>query len=98
MNNILSKTILIGDTEIEASVISLENARLIIAVAPKGFIMCGYLDLAVAEKLGDTAAVVSGVNSIQELLVKPVVKATSKAQQMGILPGISGEDALKKML
>lgn len=98
MKSIFSKVILINNTEIETFVIKLKHANLILAVAPKGFIMCGYLDLEVAEKLKDAAAVVSGVSSIEELLVKPVVKVTPQAQKLGILPGISGKDALAKMI
>ncbi len=67
-------------------------------MAPKGYVMCGYLDINTAEKLNDVACVVSGVKTVEELLSKPVVKLTSQAQKLGICLGAFGKDALTKML
>jgi uncharacterized protein YunC (DUF1805 family) len=45
-----------------------ELPPLLLIKGDKGFVMCGYLNLEVAERLGAAAAIVSGVN---ELGVKP---------------------------
>ncbi len=76
---------------------NLGKAPLIIAKTDKGYIMCGYLNIEVAEKLGDAAAIVSGVSSVEELLEKPVKAVTTKARSLGVKPGMTGREALEKM-
>jgi len=98
MDTFVHNTILIKDIEIDAYQINLPNANLILAVAPKGFVMCGYLDLATAKKLNDVACIVSGVTTIEELLSKPVLGLSPAAEKLGICCGISGQQALEKML
>ncbi|MCP4649390.1 MAG: YunC family protein [PVC group bacterium] len=95
--NVLDK-IVIDEVNINTFSIELPYAKLILAAAPKGFVMCGYLDISVAEKLNDVACVVSGVASVEELLAKPIVKLTPRAEQMGISLGISGREALEIMV
>ncbi len=68
---------------------------LLILRGRKGFIMCGYLDIRVAEKLGLIAARVVGVESIEEMLEKEIVEATEKARSVGIREGMKVRKALK---
>jgi len=75
--------------------VSLPNANLILLLGKKGFVMCGYLNLEAAEKLGDAAAIVTGVSTIEEALNADVKKVTSKARELGVREGMSGEEALK---
>jgi uncharacterized protein YunC (DUF1805 family) len=63
----------------------------------KGFIMCGYLNLEMAEKMNNVAAVVTGVKTIDDMLNKSVVSSTTNAQNLGIVPGISVLKALDKI-
>ncbi|HDJ84084.1 MAG TPA: DUF1805 domain-containing protein [Desulfurococcaceae archaeon] len=77
---------------------NLGNAPLILVKADKGYIMCGYLNIEIAEKLGDAAATVTGVSSIEELLEKNVKAVTSKAKNLGIEPGMKGREALEKLI
>lgn len=77
--------------------IQMPNAKLILAVAPKGYVICGYLNMETAEKLNDCAAVVTGVKTLDELLEKQVVKVSVSAQNAGIEPGMTGLEALAKM-
>jgi len=98
MNTPVRGELVINNTNIVTFLVELGPANLILAVAPRGFLMCGYLDISVAEKLQNTACVVSGVQTVDELLSKPVVKLTSRAQQLGITAGISGRAALEKMI
>ncbi len=77
---------------------NLGNAPLIIVKGDKGYVMCGYLNVEVAEKLGDAAAIVSGVSSVEELLEKPVKAVTSKAKEYGVKEGMKGLEALEKLV
>lgn len=76
---------------------NLGNAPLIIVKTDRGYLMCGYLNLEVAEKLGDVAAIVSGVNCVEDLLEKPIKAVTSRAKELGITPGMKGREALEKL-
>ncbi len=98
MKSFISGTMFVNNTLINTLVVELNNANIILAVAPRGFLMCGYLDISVAEKLKDAACVITGVKSAEELLNKPVVKLTSDAQRLGITLGMSGRQALEKMI
>jgi len=78
--------------------IDLPNAPpLIILRGDKGFIMCGYLDIEVAEKLNIIAARITGVKNIEETLDKTISEATSKAVEQGIKPGMKVRDVLKTL-
>jgi len=60
---------------------------LLLVIGKKGFVMCGYLNLDAAERLGTTAAVVSGVNSFDDVLNAQIKASTSKAKALGLEPG-----------
>jgi len=61
-----------------------DSPPLLLMVGEKGFIMCGYLNVEVAERLQVAAAMVSGVKSFQDVLEAEIKAATSKAREMGI--------------
>lgn len=75
--------------------IDLQNAPLLLLVARKGFVMCGYLDMDAAEKMNDCACVVSGVKTFEDVLNAKITAATQKAKKLGISEGTFGKDALK---
>ncbi|MFQ6053562.1 MAG: DUF1805 domain-containing protein [Candidatus Bathyarchaeia archaeon] len=60
----------------------------------KGFVMCGYLNIEAAERVGAAAAVVSGVNSFEDVLNAEIRAATSKARALGLEPGKVVRDVL----
>ena len=64
-----------------------ELPPLLLIVGEKGFVMCGYLNIDVAEKLGAAAAVVSGVSCFDDVLKAEIKAATSKAKALGLEPG-----------
>jgi uncharacterized protein YunC (DUF1805 family) len=70
---------------------------LLVIRGEKGFIMCGYLDINIADKLGLVAARVTGVKSIEEMLDKEIVDATSKALENNIRPGMKVGEVLKNL-
>jgi uncharacterized protein YunC (DUF1805 family) len=74
-----------------------ESPPLLMLIAEKGFVMCGFLNMEAAERLGVAAAMVSGVKSFDDVLNAQVKAATSKAKSYGVEVGIKGADAIKRM-
>jgi len=72
-----------------------DSPPMLLIVAEKGFVMCGFLNVDAAEKLGVAAAVVSGVKSFEDVLGAEVKGVTSKAKSLGIDVGMKGADALE---
>ena len=68
------------------------HPNMLVMVADKGYIMCGYLNQEAAEKFGDAACVVGG-SSFEELLANPVKAVTPEAARLGIEVGMTGEEA-----
>jgi uncharacterized protein YunC (DUF1805 family) len=74
-----------------------ESPPLLVIVAEKGFVMCGFLNLDAAEKLGVAAAVVSGVRTFEDVLNAEIKGVTDKAKELGVRVGMRGVEALKLM-
>jgi len=74
-----------------------DGANLLIVRADRGYVMCGYLNLAVAEQVGDAAVLVRGVRSIEDVLAAHVVDATSRAKSLGVKPGQPVREALLRL-
>ncbi|MGB9777838.1 MAG: YunC family protein [Candidatus Bathyarchaeales archaeon] len=70
---------------------------LLVVIADKGFVMCGFLNVDAAEKLGVAAAMVSGVKTFDDVLNANVKAVTSKAETFGVKVGMRGAEALKLM-
>ena len=75
----------------------MQHSSLIVVKTDLGFVMCGYLDMATAEKLGDVAVRVSGVNTFEDVLAAEVRSVTPKAQELGITVGMKARNALELM-
>jgi len=79
--------------------VSLPNAPpLLLIKGSRGFIMCGYLNISVADKLGLVAGRVVGVKTIEEMLEKNIVEVTAKAKELGIKEGRKVREALKLLV
>ena len=74
-----------------------ESPPLLLVVADKGFVMCGFLNIDAAEKLSVAAAMVSGVKTFEDILNAQVKAATAKAKNSGVDSGMKGSEALKHM-
>jgi len=78
--------------------VSLPKTRLLVVQSESGYIMCGALDIALLnEKLADRhiiAARAVGVRTIEELLAAPLESVTLQAQSIGVVPGMSGYNAM----
>ncbi|MDF1557190.1 MAG: DUF1805 domain-containing protein [ANME-2 cluster archaeon] len=75
----------------------MEHAPLLVIRAPRGFIMCGYLNIDTAQKLGDVAVKVTGVSSFDDVLAANVAGTTQAAEELGIKVGMTGKAALELM-
>jgi uncharacterized protein YunC (DUF1805 family) len=71
-----------------------ESPPLLLIVAEKGFAMCGFLNMEAAERLGATAAMVSGVKTFEDVLNAQVKATTTKAKDLGVEAGMKGSEAL----
>ena len=87
----------IDNKEAEGVSVNTENTFIFVIKAKKGFLACGYFDINVANKVGDTAAIVTGVKTFDDMLNANVVKVSEKANELGIKEGMKGKRALKLM-
>ena len=92
-----TRDILLGKKSAVGYEISLPGAPLLLAKGEKGFIMCGYLDTATADKVSAAAAVVRGVKTLDDLLGKKVTDVSAAARELGVRPGMTGREALEKL-
>jgi len=74
--------------------VRLPNAGFVLVVGRKGYLMCGYLNMDTAERLGDAACMVSGVSTVDDALSARVKAVSSKARSLGISEGMTGREAL----
>ena len=78
----------------EGYTINLGNGKLLVIKAKHGALVCGYINMETAEKLGDAVAMVTGVNSYDDMLNAKVKKVSSAATKLGVCDGMIGSDAL----
>lgn len=67
---------------------------LLLIVGGKGFVMCGFLNVDAAERVGATAVMVTGVKDFSDVLTAKVKAVTSKAQALGVKRGMMGKEAV----
>ena len=82
----------------EGLVVGLPGAPLVLAYGRQGFVMCGYLNIEAADKLGVAAAMVRGVSTIDDLLDAKVQKVSGAAGKLGVAEGMTGREALSRFL
>ncbi len=75
----------------------MNNAPLLVIKAPKGFIMCGYLNIEMAETIGDVAVRVRGVSTFDDVLNADALEVTKESGKLGITEGMSGRECLNRM-
>jgi uncharacterized protein YunC (DUF1805 family) len=76
----------------------MENAPLLVIRARCGFVMCGYLNMDMADKLGDAAIRVTGVKDFEGVLNAKAADVSLAARRLGIVEGMQVKEALLKML
>lgn len=82
--------------------VKLPKTTLLSISTSRGYIMCGALDVGLLnETLSDRkiiAARAVGVRTLPQLLAAPMESVTIEAESLGILPGMTGAEALLLML
>ena len=78
--------------------IDLGNAPLLIIQAKKGYVMCGYLNMNAANKIGDIAGKVTGVKTFDDMLNADVVEVSENAKLTGLTQGMNVKDFLNVLL
>jgi uncharacterized protein YunC (DUF1805 family) len=71
---------------------------LIIIQGEQGYLACGYISKEAVAKTDDSAAIITGVNSFEEMLDGKVVWASKRAQAIGVKVGMTGRQALEKLV
>jgi uncharacterized protein YunC (DUF1805 family) len=74
-----------------------EKTNILLVKAAGGFVGCGYFDVAVADRVGDAAAIVTGVKTIDDLLAAPIVRLSERARAAGVVEGMTGREALLRL-
>jgi uncharacterized protein YunC (DUF1805 family) len=77
--------------------INLGNAPLLLIQAQKGYLMCGYLNIAAANKLGDIAGRVTGVKTFDDVLNASLVEVSENAKKLNIHEGMKGKDFINML-
>ena len=78
--------------------IKLKNSNLIIVNSSNGYLMCGYLNMNAANKIGDIAAKVTGVDNIEDALNAKIIELSENAKNLGLKTGISGRNFLNSIM
>ncbi len=74
--------------------VSLGKAPLVLVAVPQGYVMCGYLNMETATKLGDCAGRVTGVSSFENLLAAPVTWVSEAAKARELREGMTAREFL----
>ncbi|MEK3794893.1 DUF1805 domain-containing protein [Paenibacillus sp. FSL R7-0204] len=92
----------VGDHVLVGVEVKLPKTTLLSISTDKGYIMCGALDIGLLnEVLSDRkiiAARAVGVRTLTQLLAAPLESVTIEAEKLGIVPGMSGAEALLLMM
>ncbi|ULO05951.1 DUF1805 domain-containing protein [Paenibacillus sp. 19GGS1-52] len=92
----------VGDHTLVGVEVKLPKTTLLTISTSRGYIMCGALDVGLLnEQLADRHIIAGravGVRTLSQLLAAPMESVTIEAESLGIVPGMSGADALLRML
>ena len=94
----MNETIVIDGSQFDGYAIPSGNTFILVIKGKNGFLGCGYISLETAEKVGDAVVIVSGVKNFDDMLNAQVKGVSSAAAKLGAVPGMSGRDALLKMM
>ncbi len=75
----------------------MEKAPLVLIKGKIGYVMCGYLNMETADKLGDTAIRVKGVKDAESILSSNVEAVSMKAKALGIEVGMPVKSIISKL-
>jgi uncharacterized protein YunC (DUF1805 family) len=91
-----------GDVTVLGVEVKLPKTTLIAITTDVGYIMCGALDVGLLNDRLSSRNIIAGravgVKTLDELLAAPLESVTHTARDMGITEGMTGEQALRKMI
>ena len=94
--------VVIDGTPVRAITVELPSTRLVILAARTGYLMCGALDVELLDTRLAQRRIVAGralgVRSYDDLLEQPLDRVTQAAADLGIRPGMTGREALRRLL
>jgi uncharacterized protein YunC (DUF1805 family) len=87
-------TVTIDGIAFEGTHVATEKTNVLLIKAAGGFLGCGYFDVNVANRVGDAAAIVTGVKTLEQMLDAPVARISDRAREFGVRDGMTGREAL----
>lgn len=75
----------------------LGKAPLLVVATSNGYVMCGYLNMETANKLGDCAGRVTGVSTIEALLEAKINAVSDAAKARGLHEGMPAREFLNSL-
>lgn len=87
----------IDDHDILVWIIDLDTFPLIIFKAHKGYVMSEYLNISIANKLGDIAGLINHTQTINDALNSKIIQVSNKAKRKGLNPGIKAAEFLRRL-
>ncbi|MBW4083822.1 YunC family protein [Paenibacillus sp. S150] len=94
--------IAVGEHILVGVEVKLPKTTLLSISTSKGYIMCGALDVGLLnETLSDRGIIAAravGVRTLPQLLAAPLESVTIEAGRLGVVPGMTGAEALLLML
>jgi uncharacterized protein YunC (DUF1805 family) len=78
--------------------VEMQSAPLLIVKAKRGYLMCGYLNMEAANKMGDAAGRVTGVRTFEDVLEATVIEVSEGAKSFGAQEGMKGREFLKALM
>ena len=87
----------IDDHDILVWIIDLDIFPLIIFKAHKCYVMSEYLNISIANKLGDIAGVINHTQTINDALNSKIIQVSNKAKRKGLNPGITAAEFLRRL-
>ena len=91
-------TVTINGQSLDAVAFPTEHSVVLMIRGKKGLLGCGYLSVATADKTGDALAVVTGVKNYDDMLKADVKAVSAAAAALGVAAGMTGKEALEKLL
>ncbi|MDD3119415.1 MAG: DUF1805 domain-containing protein [Victivallales bacterium] len=77
--------------------IATEHTALLLIQGRAGFLACTYLNAEVADRLGDAAAIVTGVKTFADMYEAKVIRVSKRAAELGVATGMTGREALLRL-
>ena len=91
----ITETLNFDGKEIFAICLAMQEKNLIVLRAAKGYVMCGYLNMAASDKFNEVAVKIAGVSTIEQALDAKAGEVSHAAQKLGITPGMPVREILK---